>query len=73
MDLGSGRGHWQRWSLGTPASACSTCAPQPDHVTFAHVRHVTLWHIVPPPLRPQGPLSQSTSDTSNDHMRVISP
>jgi hypothetical protein len=73
MDLGSGRGHWQRCSLGTPARACSTCAPQPDHVTFPHDRHVSLWHIVSSLLRPEGPLSQSISETSNDHMRVMSP
>lgn len=35
----------QRFSGGTPASACSTCRPQPAHVAFPHFGHFTWWHI----------------------------
>ena len=44
-----GRGHWHRFSGGTPRRACSTCAPQPAHVGFPHCVQRTWWHISPPP------------------------
>jgi hypothetical protein len=33
--------HWQRWSGGTPASACSMCWPHPAQVGFPQVVHCT--------------------------------
>ena len=40
-----GRGHWHRFSGGTPRRACSTWAPQPAHVGFPHCGQRTWWHI----------------------------
>lgn len=40
-----GGGHVQRWSGGTPASACSTWFPQPAHVSFPHRVHFTRRHM----------------------------
>jgi hypothetical protein len=38
-------GQAQRWSRGTPASACSTCRPHPAHVGLPHLLHSTRRHI----------------------------
>ena len=44
-----GRGHWHRFSGGTPRRACSTWAPHPAHVGLPHCVQRTWWHISPPP------------------------
>lgn len=40
-----GGGQVQRFSRGTPASACSMCFPHPAHVGFPQCGHWILWHI----------------------------
>jgi len=35
----------QRLDVGTPRITWSTCWPQPAHVAFPHLRHVTCRHI----------------------------
>jgi hypothetical protein len=43
-------GQAQRWSRGTPASACSMCRPQPAHVGLPHLLHSTRRHMSRAPL-----------------------